>query len=289
MVSIQSPISKKHTLSFGYTNISSGEKKIIKKAMKINKIKKKNKHIFYDICKNDFIGRSSSKDFGQMKMNTYSLSHYEEDIIPKTQRNTERGLRSESISETSYCKNEENYYFLEEDNNEVEDSMDFQYGSLIGNKQVEACVNDFLSNWSDFISDIDGSIKENHYESKEKKNFINSSSQGLISNNSGYLTPTSQNDEENFSESSFIFKEESTSSENVIDIKEEEELFNRNSPIVKDNFDDICPFDNDFNEDERMRKILNAEVLPNDYIGKIPYIPEKPMGDFGRLMKKYKF
>ncbi|OUM66309.1 hypothetical protein PIROE2DRAFT_67127, partial [Piromyces sp. E2] len=77
------------------------------------------------------------------------------------------------------------------------------------------------------------------------------------------------------------------SSENEMATEKEEEMFVKNSPIVKDNFDDICPFDNDYYEDERMRKILNAEVLPNDYIGKIPYIPEKPMGNFGRLMKKY--
>jgi hypothetical protein len=291
MVSIQSPISKKHSLSFGYANLNSSDRKIIKKAIKINKIKKRNKHVLYDIynkSENDFIGQTTNDNFGKLKRNAYSFSQYEEDVIPKTQNNIERRLRrSESlVSESSYCKTEEARYTLmdEEIEKEDENSIEFQYGTLIGNEKVKTCVNNFLSNWSTFISDIDGGNSVDEESSVTVKG-----TNELVQNNSGYLTPISQKDDEYFSESSVFDKEDITFSENEKMTEEEEELFIKNSPIVKDNFDDICPFENDYYEDERMRNILNAEVLPNDYIGKIPYIPEKPMGNFGRLMKKYKF
>ncbi|ORX44388.1 hypothetical protein BCR36DRAFT_129170 [Piromyces finnis] len=292
MVSIQSPVNKKYPLSFNYINIKSNDKKAIKKALKINKIKKRNKHMLFEMYKsdNDFVGKTE-ENFSQLKRNAYSFSQCEEDVIPKTQNNIERGLRrSESLmSESSYYKISETY---PTDKKEENDSFDFQYGTLFENEKVKVCVSNFLSNWSTFISDIDGgnSIKEQNENANEEKNkFSTSFTQETVLNNSGYLTPTSQKDDECFYESFTALEKNEVLSENEVSTEEEEEIFIRNSPIVIDDIDDICPFDNDLNEDERIRNILNSEVLPNDYIGKIPYIPEKPIGSFGRLMRKYRF
>jgi len=287
MVLVQSPVNKKlsHTLSITYPNHSSTDKKMIKKAMKLNKIKKRNKILF----------ESSGETFEPMKSNNYFGTQYEKEIIPRTQNNTERTFRkTETYLDESDHFEEPLFNWKMDDDQEDENSLEFQYGTLLGNEKVTTCVKKFLSDWDSFIGDIgsdETDTQMNSISKMEEDKITNC--QEWIPNNSGYLTPTSQKDEEICSEKAEAFEQESeeSTSEKVSDHQNEhdEEEFTKNSPAIIDDFDDICPFENDYGEDERIRNILNAEVLPSDYIGKIPSIPEKPIGHLGRLMKKYNF
>jgi len=291
MVLVQSPIKKlTHTLSITtYPNHSSTDKRMVKKAMKLNKIKRRNKILF----------ESSGETFEPIKNNNYFGTQYEKEIIPRTQNNTERTLRKsetyldESESESDQFE-EPLFNWKMDDDQDDENSLEFQYGTLLGNEKVTTCVNKFLSDWDSFIGDIGSEETDNQMSSfsKIEEDRITKFPEWLP-NNSGYLTPTSQKDEESCSEKAEAFEQESekSTSEKVSDHQNEhdEEEFAKNSPVIIDDFDDICPFENDYGEDERIRNILNAEVLPSDYIGKIPSIPEKPIGHLGRLMKKYNF
>jgi len=288
MVLVQNPLNKKlsHTLSLNYPNLYGSDKGRIKKTLKINKIKKRNKLSF----------GSTDENFENLKSNDYFGSQYEKEIIPRTQNNTERNLRKSGalIEEL-----DDQFTWKIEDDHEDENSIDFQYGTLIGNEKVTACVQKFLSDWDSFIGDLgggemNGQMDSFSHQNKTKIEEENSSSyKEWLPNNSGYLTPTSQKDDECCSENSETLEEEqsggSTSEKEIHDQTEMDKEFSKYSPAIIDDFDEICPFENDYNEDERIRSILNAEVLPTDYIGKIPSIPEKPIGYLGRLMKKYNF
>jgi len=287
MVLVQSPLNKRlsHPLSITYSNLYSNDKRRIK-ALKINKIKKRNNSSF----------NSTSEKFESLKNNNYFGSQCEKEIIPRTQNNTERKLRKSGafIEDLDHCT------WTMKDNKEDENSLDFQYGTLIGNEEVATCVEKFLSDWDSFIGDLGEDKMDSHMDSvdsftiqnkSKKEEGKTSSFKEWLPNNSGYLTPTSQKDDECCSEKSETFEQEqdSSTSEKEINGQTEMEEFSKYSPVIIDDFDEICPFENDYNEDERIRSILNAEVLPTDYIGKIPSIPEKPIGYLGRLMKKYNF
>jgi len=302
MVSIHNPLNKKHSLYLSnYT-----DKKNVKKIMSINKLRKKNKQ-FYDLYNqvdNDFIEKSP---IIPLKRNAYSFSQYEYKIIPKTENNSRRYLKkSKSLMADNnhfeeipcnYNSEGEDAVMYEEEEEKEENSFEFQYGTLLGNEKMAACASDFLANWDTFISDIGGNDDNNssvHFVNIESKIKKESYSQHLISNNSGYLTPSSQKDDSCSYEGNTIFDDSiddtiiNEGGNEQVEGEKESNISNF-SPIIIDDFDDICPFENDDYEDERIRKILNADILPNDYIGKIPSIPEKPMGDLGKLMKKYHF
>jgi len=306
MVSIHNPLSKKHSLYLSnYT-----DKKNVKKIVSLNKLRRRNKHLVYNLLnqsENDFIGGSP---INTLKGNAYSFSQYENNIIPKTENNSRRNLKKSKslITETKLLEEMQyNFDYNSEGENTIiykpkkkeeekdKNSLEFQYGTLFGNEKMAACASNFLANWDTFISDISGeddNNRPNHFIGLENKiNKEKYSQKQQIPNNSGYLTPTSQKGDTCSYEGNTIFDEESVEN-TIIYEKESEQVeseLSKFSPIIVDDFDDICPFENDDYEDERIRKILNADILPNDYIGKIPSIPEKPMGDLGKLMKKYHF
>ncbi|ORX85202.1 hypothetical protein BCR32DRAFT_325575 [Anaeromyces robustus] len=297
MVSVHNPLNKKHS-SYLVRNFT--EKKNMKKMVSLNKFRRKNKHLVYDLynrSENDFIEGSP---INSLKRNSYSFSQYEDNIIPKTENNSRRSLKKSKslITDTRLLEeipcdyNSEGESTIMYKSDKEENSFEFQYGTLFGNEKMAACASNFLENWDTFISDISGEDDINrseHYPSIE--NQINKEKQ-MVPNNSGYLTPTSQKDDSSSYEGNTIFNENIEDA--MICEKNSEQAVNESnssefSPIIIDDFDDICPFENDDYEDERIRKILNADILPSDYIGKIPSIPEKPMGDLGKLMKKYHF
>jgi len=285
MVLVQNPLNKKlsHTLSLTYPNLYGGDKRRIKKALKINKIKRRNSLSF----------SSTDESFEHLKSNNYFGSQYEKEIVPRTQNNTERTLRKNG----AVLEELDQFNWKMEDDNEDENSIEFQYGTLIGNEKVTNCVQKFLSNWDSFIGDLGEGEKDNSQMdtftnqtiSKIEEEENSSSYKVWLPNNSGYLTPTSQKDDECYSETMEQEQKGSTSEKETNNQTEMDEEISKYSPAIIDDFDEICPFENDYNEDERIRSILNAEVLPSDYIGKIPSIPEKPIGYLGRLMKKYNF
>jgi len=318
MVTIHTPLNKKHSISLNYSNINN-EDKLYKKNIKMSKMKK-SKHFIYDIYNQhepDFISGTSNVKYGHLKKCSYSFTKFEEQIIPKTQNNTKILLKKSKtfIDETEYTKKRnEKYTSCDFDtNNEINNDIidfegekeieskfyEYQYGSLIGNKSVTNCMRNYLDNWSTFINDFNDNGNNNIKSNKsEKENQLNennlminysSLSQERLTDNSGYLTPTSQKDDACSYEGSTLINQ-IEEDDNIFEdsIVTEDEMYSEFSPVILDDFDDVCPFENNYYEDERIRKVLNSKVLPSDYIGKIPSFPEKPMGDLGKLMEKYR-
>lgn len=314
MVAIHSPLSKKHSVSLNFSNLND-EDKSLKKNIKLNKIKK-SKHFIYDIYNHNepnFIGRSSNENYDHLKNCSYSFNKYEEQIIPRIQNNTKILLKRSKnyMNESEYIKrcnikyNSCDYDMIKQLNNDAFSSIEdkeeiesnfhkYQYGTLIGNKSVANCMKNYLANWSTFISEFNenNNTANNDNEKEDKKDESNilmnysSFTQEELTNNSGYLTPISQKDNDNSYDQIKLIKQDEENVENS-DITENE-IYSEYSPLILDDFDDVCPFENNYYEDERIREVLNAKVLPSDYIGKIPSLPERPMGDLGKLMEKYK-
>jgi hypothetical protein len=316
MVTINNPLNRKHSIFLNCSNINNDEKNL-KKLLRLNRMKK-SKHILYDIYNqsdSDFIGNTTNERNEFFKKNTLSFNQYEEHIIPKTQNNSKMIMKKNKslMDKQKFIKgshkndNSEDYKLvkimknninLEEDERSETNYCNFQYGTLIENKEVARCVKSYLTNWTTFIKNIGDDNKisykknSNYEDDNDENNFLlrdSTYSKEKLINNVGYLTPTSQKDDScsfegttliNQGEVGLSFREDNKHIEDV--------TLNDYSPIIIDNFDDICPFENNIYEDERMRSILNAKVLPNDYIGKIPSIPEKPIGELGKLMEKYK-
>jgi len=297
MVSIHNPLRKRHVLN-KYSDIEYIDKRSIKKAIKTNSLKKRNN--LYGYLANDFTTiKSFNEEMGKFKRNGYSFSQFEEKIIPKSQKNAHREFKKSKTfaDESEFFTNNRENEPDDEVEEEDEDSLEFQYGSFLDNEKGTACMKHFLSDWSNFISDLDCD-DESHNMTDSSPNVYrnmkgNNNTKESIPNNSGYITPSSQKDDDSYYGKNIYYEASSSNDDGATeeekDSEVEEEIISQYSPMIIDDFDDICPFENDDKEDERVRGILNSEVLPNDYIGKIPSIPEKPMGNLGRLMKKYKF